>query len=78
MKEFLDRFIDFLSVTQKFDRERLSPMTSLRNDLEIDSLRMVEIVVATEKEFNIVIDDRDVAKLETIQDWAAYIGKSQG
>jgi len=49
----------------------------LREDLGIDSLRMVELLVAIEERIGIVIDESDLdpGKLVTIQDIADVIKK---
>ena len=46
------------------------------DDLDIDSLSMVEIVVAAEEKFGVRIPDDDVKDLKTVSDAVAYIQRA--
>ncbi|HEX6445175.1 MAG TPA: acyl carrier protein [Streptosporangiales bacterium] len=46
---------------------------SFTEDLDIDSLSMVEVVVAAEEKFGVKIPDDDVKNLRTVQDAVNYI-----
>ena len=46
-------------------------------DLDVDSLSMVEIVVAAEEKFGVRIPDDDVKKLKTVGDAVDYIEGAQ-
>lgn len=48
---------------------------SFVDDLDIDSLSMVEIAVQTEDRYGVEIPDEDLAKLRTVQDAVDYIKK---
>ena len=48
---------------------------SFVDDLDIDSLSMVEIAVQTEDRYGVEIPDEDLAKLRTVQDAVDYIQK---
>ena len=48
---------------------------SFVDDLDIDSLSMVEIAVQTEDRYGVEIPDEDLAKLRTVQDAVEYIQK---
>ena len=48
---------------------------SFVEDLDIDSLSMVEIAVQTEDRYGVEIPDEDLAKLRTVQDAVDYIQK---
>ena len=43
-------------------------------DLGADSLDIVELVMAIEKEFSIEIPDEDAEKIATVQDAVSYVG----
>jgi acyl carrier protein len=47
-------------------------------DLDVDSLSMVEIVVAAEEKFGVRIPDDEVKNLKTVGDAVNYIDKAQG
>jgi acyl carrier protein len=57
--------------------ERVVPEASFTDDLDIDSLSMVEVVVAAEEKFDVKIPDDDVKDLRTVGDAVAYIEKAQ-
>jgi len=48
---------------------------SFVDDLDIDSLSMVEIAVQTEDRYGVEIPDEDLAKLRTVGDAVEYIQK---
>ena len=48
---------------------------SFVDDLDIDSLSMVEIAVQTEDKYGVKIPDEDLAGLRTVGDAVAYIQK---
>ena len=48
---------------------------SFVDDLDIDSLSMVEIAVQTEDKYGVKIPDEDLAGLKTVGDAVAYIQK---
>ena len=49
---------------------------SFVDDLDIDSLSMVEIVVAAEEKFNCSIPDDEVKNLKTVGDAVAFIERT--
>ena len=51
--------------------------TSFTDDLEADSLDIVELIMAVEEEFGISIDDKDVDGIKTIGDVVNYIAERQ-
>ena len=50
---------------------------SFTDDLDVDSLSMVEVVVAAEEKFGVKIPDDDVQNLRTVGDAVHYIEKAQ-
>jgi len=59
---------------------RLSDEDALTRDLGIDSLGMVQLLVALEKEFEICIDDRDMSldTFGTVGSIVRYIEEREG
>ncbi len=55
------------------DEDMVTTTASFINDLEADSLDIVEIVMAIEEEFNIEIPDEDIEKVSTVGDAVEYI-----
>jgi acyl carrier protein len=50
---------------------------SLADDLDIDSLSMIELVVATQDRFGIEIPDEDLRPLKTVRDVVGYVRRAQ-
>ena len=48
------------------DESKVTMDAKLEEDLEIDSLGIVEVVMAFEDEFDIVIDDEELADVSTV------------
>ena len=49
---------------------------SFTDDLDVDSLSMVEVVVAAEEKFDVKIPDDEVQNLKTVGDAVSYIQKN--
>jgi acyl carrier protein len=60
--------ISIISDVSGFDPEEIKPDTNLQNELEIDSIKAIEITVAIEKKFKISVRDEDVPKIVTLKD----------
>ncbi len=50
---------------------------SFTEDLDVDSLAMVEIIVGCEEKFGVTIPDEDSKNLKTVGDAVAYIENHQ-
>jgi acyl carrier protein len=50
---------------------------SFVDDLDVDSLSMVEVVVAAEEKFDVKIPDDEVKNLKTVGDAVAFIERAQ-
>lgn len=50
-----------------FDLDEIKPETNLANDLEIDSIKAIEITVAIEKKYKISIRDENIQDITTVQ-----------
>lgn len=51
-----------------FDEEDITPDKNFFKDLEVDSIKAIEITVAIEKKFKISVRDEDVPKITTIKE----------
>jgi acyl carrier protein len=51
----------------------VAPEKSFTDDLDVDSLSMVEVVVAAEEKFGVKIPDNEVQSLKTVGDAVSYI-----
>lgn len=55
------------------DLEEVVPEASFIEDLNADSLDLVELIMTMEEEFNIKISDEDAEKIQTVQDALDYL-----
>ena len=58
--------------------DEVTPSKSFVDDLDIDSLSMVEIAVAARDKFGVEIPDDELKDLTTVQDVVAYVAKHSG
>ena len=56
----------------------VTPTKSFVDDLDIDSLSMVEIAVAAQDKFGVEIPDDQLKDLTTVQDVVNYVSKNAG
>jgi len=56
--------------------EDVTPDKSFVDDLDVDSLSMVEVAMAVEEKFGATIPDEQLAELKTVGDAVAYIEKN--
>jgi len=54
----------------------VTPEKSFVDDLDIDSLAMVEIAVAAQDKFGVEIPDEQLKDLATVQDVVTYVSKN--
>jgi acyl carrier protein len=57
------------------DEEEVTPQASFIEDLNADSLDLVELIMTLEEEFNIKISDEDAEKIQTVQDAMDYLAE---
>ena len=55
------------------DEEDVVPEASFIDDLNADSLDLVELIMTLEEEFDIKISDEDAEKIQTVQDAIDYL-----
>ena len=55
------------------DESQVVPEASLIDDLDADSLNLVELVMAMESEFNLEISAEDMQQVNTVQDVQDYL-----
>ncbi len=59
--------ISIVSDITGFEPEEIKPETNFMKDLEVDSIKAIEITVALEKKFKISIRDEDVPNIMTVK-----------
>src|SRR6184192_845639 len=55
------------------DEEEVTPQASFVEDLNADSLDLVELIMSLEEEFGVKISDEDAEKIQTVQDAMDYL-----
>jgi acyl carrier protein len=58
--------------------DEVTPNKSFVDDLDIDSLSMVEIAVAAQDKFGVEIPDDQLKDLSTVQDVVNFVSKNAG
>jgi acyl carrier protein len=66
--------VDLLSI----DEGKISPEARFREDLEADSLDLVELIMAFEEKFGGEISDEDAQKITTVGEAVKYIEEHLG
>ena len=59
------------------DEDSITMQSSFIDDLEADSLDLIELVMAIEEEFGLSIEDQDVGDIKTVGDVVNYISERQ-
>ena len=59
--------IAIISEVSGYEPEEIRPETNFFQDLEVDSIKAIEITVAIEKKFKISVRDEDVPKIATVK-----------
>ncbi len=77
MKEILDKIKESVVDQLGVDEDIVTPDATFLNDLEADSLDVVELMMALEEEFDIEIPDEEAEKISTVSDLANYIAEKQ-
>lgn len=74
MAEDIEREImSIVSDVSGFDVEEINLDTNLVKELEIDSIKAIEITVAIEKKFKISVRDEDVPNITTVRQAAELV-----
>ena len=68
---------DIIVETLSCDAEDVKLETNLVEDLEADSLEVVELSMAPQEKLGVGIEDEDLEKIKTVQDILDYIKAKQ-
>ena len=71
--EIAQKVQDIIAQNLDVDKSAVVPSASFINDLNADSLDIVELVMGIEKEFDLEIPDDEAEKIRTVQDAIDYI-----
>ncbi|MBM7808519.1 acyl carrier protein [Geodermatophilus bullaregiensis] len=67
---------EVLGTVAGIDRAAVAPGKSFAEDLGIDSLTMVEVVVAAEDRFGVLVPDDEWARFTTVDDALRFLAQS--
>lgn len=73
MADVFDRVKAIIVDRLDVDESKVTMEASFKNDLEADSLDVVELVMELEDEFDMEIADEDAEKINTVGDAVNYI-----
>jgi acyl carrier protein len=76
--EIVEGLAEILEEVAGVNPDDVAEDKSFTEDLDVDSLSMVEVVVAAEEKFNVKIPDDSVQDLKTVGDAVNYIVGAQG
>ncbi|MBO5113895.1 MAG: acyl carrier protein [Lachnospiraceae bacterium] len=68
-----EKLVEILKEQLNLDGKEIKPESSFKEDLEVDSLDLFELVMAIEDEFGVEIPSEDLEKLTTIQSVMDYL-----
>jgi acyl carrier protein len=72
-QEILDGLGEIIEEIAGVDPSEVTPEKSFVDDLDIDSLSMVEIAVAAQDKFGVEIPDDELKNLKTVKDVVVYV-----
>lgn len=73
-----EKFVEILADQLDVDKDTITPETKIAEDLNADSLDVVEMLMAIEDEFNIEIPDEEIENFKTVNDVVEYIQNHSG
>jgi acyl carrier protein len=68
-----DRLRKIIADQLSVNEDDVVPEASFIDDLNADSLDLVELIMSLEEEFGVKISDEDAAKIQTVQDAMDYL-----
>lgn len=68
-----EKVVRILAEQLDADPDKITPQTRIAEDLNADSLDVVELVMAVEEEFDIQIPDEEIEGLKTVEAVVEYI-----
>ncbi|MBA7525995.1 Acyl carrier protein [subsurface metagenome] len=71
----MDRIKKIIVKQSGIDKSKITENSSFLDDLGLDSLDIIELIMAFEEEFNIEIPDKEAEKIKTVGDVIKYLDK---
>ncbi|GLZ05837.1 meromycolate extension acyl carrier protein [Actinomadura sp. NBRC 104412] len=76
-KEILEGLAEIIDDIVGIDKSEVTPEKNFIDDLDIDSLSMVEIAVAAQDKFGVEIPDDELRNLKTVKDVINFVQNLQ-
>ena len=73
-----EKVISLVSEATKVEAGKISGTTSFIDDLNLDSLDIVELMMKMEDEFGVEIPEEEAENLKTVGDVCKYVESKQG
>lgn len=77
-EEIFNKIKDMIADNFDVDKDKITEQTNFVNDLDADSIDLVEFILQLEDEFGAEIPDDEAEKIKTIGDAVSYIKAHQG
>ncbi|MGQ5709415.1 acyl carrier protein [Lactobacillus sp. PSON] len=76
-EEIFNKIAGMIADNFEVDKASITKSTNFNNDLDADSIDLVEFILQLEDEFGSEIPDEDAEKIKTVGDAVAYIKAHQ-
>lgn len=76
MKPSVDKVRELLATQLDIDEDKITENTNIAEDLDADSLDIIELMMTVEEEFGVVIEEDELTQFKTIADVARYIDEN--
>ena len=76
--EIESKFTELLVSEWGLDEEKINPDARFEEDLEVDSLGVVELLMALEDEFDVTIPDEEAENLTTVREAIELVAAKLG
>lgn len=70
-----NEIIEIIANIAEIPAKKITLESNLITDLELGSLDLVTLVSEFEEKYNITVEDKDIKKIQTVQDIIDYIEK---
>lgn len=77
-EEIFNKIKDLIADNFEVDKDSITENTNFMNDLDADSIDLVEFILQLEDEFGAEIPDDEAEKIKTVSDAVSYIKSHQG
>lgn len=76
-QEVMEKIVNLVADRFEIEKDQIQASTSFKDDLDADSIDLVEFVLELEDEFGNEISDDDAAEIKTVGEAVKYINSHQ-